>query len=636
MTRRLLSNLTLGLIAFVTNSDSATVGPSSSISALPSFAPSSMPSVSLSDIPSLHHSQNPTISESPSTSPLPSQSPTVELSQAPSTSNLPSQSPTLTSSPTNIPTENPSLSFVPSQSPSLSATPTVIPSTELSGSPSTGPTLTSSPTQSQSNPPSSSTSPTYAPSQQPTLKLSQAPSLQRNLCEDRDYSFLVTLPEGAIKYRDCSWVKMNPERRCRDNVNDLCPKTCQNCKCIDVPGTFTINNLQRDCDWIKENRIRCLYFPKAKIFCPETCSLCTALPTSAPTETQSQAPTEIQSEIPSIIQSIPPSPLPLYATDYSTDVELGFQIFSFPMDDSVKVIFEEITRDFIMSSKKDIDGIDVNITSVKVKSQNRITGVKNGVRNTRRLQKTVDPGLVIVLIVSGEVKTKNESLQDFAFADTVLNGFHNNFTEYSSTLQKNAQIYSSVMGYTNTDNQSTDTENTGNSLTLYIFIGCTVAGCVLVAYLLLMFVKLKHDKQNLAQLPPNLTFQDENEFIKSQRFQSNMSNYEQNIHSLRMAQTFSEKQITNNPGIGSRHESYTSEPIMQGNFQGSYVDSNPHLMSDSLGYDNNRRNYQNDHSVSCFFFIFIILNENIVYTNFVVLSFHVVSFFLMQQNKVCK
>ncbi len=572
MTRIFLSYLTLGLIAFVTNTDSVTVGPSSSVSVLPSFAPSSMPSASLSNIPSLHHSQSPT--KSPSISPLPSQSPTVELSQSPSTSNLPSQSP------------------------SLSITPTVIPSIELSESPSTSPTLTSSPTQSPSNSPTSSTSPTYTPSQQPTLKSSQAPSLQRNLCEDRDYSFLVTLPEGAVKYRDCSWVKMNPERRCRDNVKDLCPKTCKNCPCIDVPGTFTINNVQRNCDWIKENRIRCLYFPKAKIYCPETCSLCTAIPTSAPTEIQSDAPTEIQSETPSIIQSIPPSPLPVYTTDYSTDVELGFQIFSFPMDDSVKVIFEEITKDFIMINKKDVDGIDVNITSVKVKSQNRIKGVKNGVRNTRRLQKSVDAGLVIVLIVSGEVKTKNESLQDFAFADTVLNGFHHNFTEYSSTLQKNAQIYTSVMGYSNADNQSTDTENTENSLTLYIFIGCTVAGCVLVAYLLLMFVKLKHDKQNRTQLPPNLTFQDENEFIKSQRFQSNMSNYEQNIHSLRMAQTFSERQLTNNPGIESRHESYTSEPIVQGNFQGSYVDSNPHLMSDSSGYDINRN--QNDHSVSCF------------------------------------
>ena len=184
------------------------------------------------------------------------------------------------------------------------------------------------------------------------------------------------------------------------------------------------------------------------------------------------------------------------------------------MDNKTQARFQDITTDFLISNKKAINGLQIDITSVEITSQNQIRGIKDGVRNNRFLQDDEDTGLAVDLTISGTVQGQHGLPDNFSFADTVLNGFHNNFTVYNSLLEHDSTIYGSIMG-TSTGDKTDNTTNENDRLALYIFIGCSVAGGLLVVFLAFLFVKMRRDR-NRFELPANLTFQDENDFIQSQ------------------------------------------------------------------------------------------------------------------------
>lgn len=51
---------------------------------------------------------------------------------------------------------------------------------------------------------------------------------------------------------------------------------------------------------------------------------------------------------------------------------------------------------------------------------------------------------------------------------------------------------------------------------LYVYIGSAAAGGILIAFLTIMFVKMRKSRSNHSGLPANLTFQNEDDFIQSQ------------------------------------------------------------------------------------------------------------------------
>ncbi len=191
---------------------------------------------------------------------------------------------------------------------------------------------------------------------------------------------------------------------------------------------------------------------------------------------------------------------------------LGFEAFAFPMDDQVKPTFAKITKEFVEHTKKDVEGLEIKIISVAVLSQYRIGGIKDGVRENRLLQKADNAGLVVDLSITGEVKPDTVIPENFAFADTVLHGFSNNFTTYKSLLQDEPKIINSV---TNIGGEIQDRNPVGNNMLTFIYIGCSIAGGVLIAFLSIIFIKFRNNHPGPV-LPRDLTFQDENEFIQSQ------------------------------------------------------------------------------------------------------------------------
>lgn len=289
--------------------------------------------------------------------------------------------------------------------------------------------------------------------------------------------------------------------------------------------------------------------------------------------------------------------VPTFITIYSTDIELGFNSFAAPMDSNIRARFEEITTDFLTSTKKEIEGLKITITSVAITTQNKINGIRDGVRNNRFLLSDENKGLAIDLTVSGTVQGQYGLQDQFSFGDTVLNGFHHNFTVYKSLVERDSEIHGSIMQPSLEDSPSVTT-NESDRLALYVFIGCSVAGGALVVFLAFLFVKIKRDR-NRFELPTNLTFQDENEFIQIQglspRSPQQMSpqygshgvhgmsdvdlqSQDHNNISNRSGFTFSAGQGTNEEfqnsaqAFNESFRTFSSRPVSRSDWQGSFAE----------------------------------------------------------------
>jgi hypothetical protein len=193
---------------------------------------------------------------------------------------------------------------------------------------------------------------------------------------------------------------------------------------------------------------------------------------------------------------------------------LGFAGFSSKIEPKAQAKFKDITKNFLMETKKDEEDVDVIINSITITKQFTVRGTRDGIRDQRRLQESDNIGLVVRMVVEGETKSRSISPLTFAFTDTVLDGVKNDFSGYKSKLEQDPVVFNAVMGL-DMDGEEVY-ETTPSNHTLYIFIGSAVAGSVLIAFLAIMFVKLRNDRHRLQKLPANLTFQDENEFIQSQ------------------------------------------------------------------------------------------------------------------------
>ena len=81
-----------------------------------------------------------------------------------------------------------------------------------------------------------------------------------------------------------------------------------------------------------------------------------------------------------------PSPAPSAINTYFTHADLGFQIFAYPMDDAVKTAFQDITVAFLIETKKNVEGIDLQITSVQVTKQILTNDINSGLQPRLLLQ----------------------------------------------------------------------------------------------------------------------------------------------------------------------------------------------------------------------------------------------------------
>ena len=400
--------------------------------------------------------------------------------------------------------------------------------------PSSTPTINSTPNPTILN----SVSPTEilssSPSSDPTQIPTNIPTETWFPCVDSDDTFEVVINLDTTT-KDCQWARVKPIKRCKKgDVENYCPSTCGTCSCEDFSGNFVGGNgITRNCEFVQQNIGSCQWMPKASEYCPLTCGICTKSPSlapslsSAPSEvastppslaksnspsvtesnspsvskslapskvasappslTISGSPSVTESNSPSVSKSSAPSLSPTATTEFSESIELGFQSFTSTLDDVAKTKFEEITKNFLISTKQDDQGIVVSITSVQITSQTLISGVQDGVRNKRRLQNNDTlKGLLVALIVTAEVSSRYNLPHDFSLSDASFSGLYNNFTEYNIILGNDPAIYASALAPSN--NEKT-TQSPNKAYMLYVFIGSAVAGGMLVIYLAMMFIK---------------------------------------------------------------------------------------------------------------------------------------------------
>ena len=150
--------------------------------------------------------------------------------------------------------------------------------------------------------------------------------------------------------KNCAWVASYPKYRCSiDSVKERCPKTCNNCECMNsrinflVANTVTGESFHATCDWVKQDvRARCgSEYSGPLENCPLDCGLCrhdtmaptpsgstsgigkgkgrrspmpstipTLIPTKIPTKRPSSTPSKIPSSFPSSTPSYEPSLFP--------------------------------------------------------------------------------------------------------------------------------------------------------------------------------------------------------------------------------------------------------------------------------------------------------------------------------------
>ena len=168
-----------------------------------------------------------------------------------------------------------------------------------------------------------------------------------------------------------------------------------------------------------------------------------------------------------------------------------------------------------MKSMDVTDGLKIRILSVEVKSQHVINGTKDGLRSSTEtyLEGSTNVGLVVIAIINGIVSTTSFIPTDFSFSDIVTSTFNNHYSDYTNSIQSDSTISSALAGQNARDPEDVEQQNNFN---LYIYIGCSVAGCVLVAFLIVLFINKKTRRSGRVTLSSTLTFQDENEFIRSQ------------------------------------------------------------------------------------------------------------------------
>jgi len=127
---------------------------------------------------------------------------------------------------------------------------------------------------------------TSVPSVNPSISLSPTESPTLQFCDDTDGTFFAP---SSSQNEPCIWLKARPELLlivCTEGseASRVCPETCGVCtdSCKDTEYSFVINNVKRDCEWL---RIRPGLFPSfckpngaAYNVCPETCNICDGKP----------------------------------------------------------------------------------------------------------------------------------------------------------------------------------------------------------------------------------------------------------------------------------------------------------------------------------------------------------------------
>lgn len=177
--------------------------------------------------------------------------------------------------------------------------------------------------------PSSSPHPTLGPSI--TLQPSIAPSIKDTICDDDPVGKFPVPSLGTNE--PCIWLAARPQFKGELCVKglpayDLCEETCGKCSddCNDTTGSFAVNNVQRNCQWLRlrpgVQEVLCPAGSEAALVCPETCNSCdgrTAVPvppslppppSPAPTVAPTAAPTTAQTPAPTILQTPAPTPVP--------------------------------------------------------------------------------------------------------------------------------------------------------------------------------------------------------------------------------------------------------------------------------------------------------------------------------------
>jgi len=420
------------------SSPKPTVAPSLGYSRIQSVLPSTTTAATLTDIPSIW----------PSADPLsyPSNIPSVILSASPSArpSAKPEYSPSL--KPTNIPSviisDSPSAnpSTKPSHLPSLvsSSVPSAIPSNKPSSIPSISP----------SSYPSveSSSGPSHRPSNLPSSTPSNMPSPTPT-----------TLPSVFPTISSSALPSLNPS-----NKPSAPPSLDPSVSPITKPSSY---------------------------------------PTGLPSLTTSMNPSLTHSSRPTAYSSLRPTALPSSLSSskpYKAIINILFQSHS-PMDDIIKVKFEEVTLHFVKDTMKSIKDAKVRIISVTVDSQFIRKGGVEGLRQYsnldrkkfRRLSEN-ESFLEIQLKISGEVSA-NSIPDDFDFLDVIIGGFQTNFEDLKRRLYNSDNNGFHSLNEMDYAAQTQKTKEHGFLLTLVLV--CTMTVVLVVA---LIFIAMLRRKRNNA------------------------------------------------------------------------------------------------------------------------------------------
>jgi len=197
--------------------------------------------------------------------------------------------------------------------------------------------------------------------------------------------------------------------------------------------------------------------------------------------------------------------MPSLVLVYSTDIVLGFSSYSSAMDSNVEKTFEMLTKEFLILTMKEVEGASVEIISINVMSQYVKEGAEDGVQavedvfqRKRKVQESQGKGLIVDLIVTCEVTTYTNLPENLA--DTVLNGFYEEFPIYKSLLNDEPVISSSLIE--TLSKVDPGVTKRGNINTFLLIISLTgTGGVILIAFFVFFLLKGRKKRQSYESDP---------------------------------------------------------------------------------------------------------------------------------------
>lgn len=205
-------------------------------------------------------------------------------------------------------------------------------------------------------------------------------------------------------------------------------------------------------------------------------------------------------------------------------MEIGFASYSSAMDDREEDILENTLQSFLSTTKGDLDGVSIEISSVKLKSQYRVPGVKNGLISSKLSERMIlednkketaiglRVSMLVMVTVHYAVEPKVLPLEDLLSL-----GLKASFDDFLKGLEDEFSVNNVLKQRDGDGGSSEHNDNVTNDLPVPISVlavVCGVVGMILGTTLLFVYNKRKNRRRNATG--NNLMLQSPFEFVENQ------------------------------------------------------------------------------------------------------------------------